>query len=235
MASNQKTTQQKTPKTNCFLSCFGFSSKTKSFKNKPKKNGARKFFKFCWPKLKVLTIERKKFIFEVKTAALKASHNIILEATKSQQLKQIDHHVVSKTIQPNVPSKGSTHQDDENRPTNQSYCATCHNDQHPATLKVVKRPTFGNKSTNDSLIGISIMLSSLIILLIWGRLCAILCMCGWLYCTPLLRGDRVVVVTPKNQMNTKLSMQDYNSEMHKKKVVLQGFLQRDHKSAIAIS
>lgn len=101
MASNQKTTQQqKTPKTNCFLSCFGFSSKTKSFKNKPKKNGVRKkFFKFCWPKLKVLTIERKKFIFEVKTAALKASHNIILEATKSQQLKQIDHHVVSKTIQ----------------------------------------------------------------------------------------------------------------------------------------
>lgn len=109
MAPNQKTTQQKRPKTNCFLACFGFppkttsSSSSSSSKKKPKKIDARKKFlklKLHWPKLKVMIIEKKRFIFDPKAAALKASHDLMFEATKVQNhLKQrIDHHHFS-TIQ----------------------------------------------------------------------------------------------------------------------------------------
>ncbi|XP_021750619.1 uncharacterized protein At5g23160-like [Chenopodium quinoa] len=248
MAPNQKTTQPKRPKTNCFLTCFGISSKpSSSKKKKPKKIDARKKFfklKLRWPKLKVITIEKTRFSFDdAKAATLKTSHDIILEATKAhQQLKRIDHHVSKNLAQePKVPTKGIIiPRDKQSYPKNQSYCNTCHKED-PADHKVtnfVGRSWSTNKVIKDSLLGMAIMIVMLVIMSIWGRFCAILCMSAWLYCIPLFRGTRDVAIT-RNNTNTKLDNTDkvknLNLELYKKKVVLQGLLQRDHKNATGIS
>ncbi|XP_021735422.1 uncharacterized protein At5g23160-like [Chenopodium quinoa] len=250
MAPNQKTTQQKKPKANCFLNCFGISSKpTSSKKKKPKKIDARKkFFKFKllrWPKLKVITIEKRRFSFDdAKAATLKTSHDIILEATKAhQQRKRIDHHVSNLVQEPKVPSKGIIiPKDIQNHPKIQSNCDTCHREDvadHKATSVVVRGSWSTNKVIKDSLLGMAIMIAMLVIMSIWGRFCAILCMSAWLYCIPLFRVTRDVAITQNNTNikldNTGKTTKNLNLELYKKKVVLQGLLQRDHKNAIGIS
>ncbi|CAO2814042.1 unnamed protein product [Amaranthus hypochondriacus] len=236
MAPNQKISQQKRPKTNAFLSCFGFSSK-----KKPKKGGpGKKFklFKLNWPKIKVITtINKRDMIFDPKSAALKASHNIMLEATKVHQHCKLIDHQTTKTQEPMLTIKRITNQqeDKESYPkTESTYCDTCHKKDSSAP-KAVKQCILTKKVTKDSIIGVSIMLSMLIILLIWGRMCAILCMSAWLYCLPLLRPINRAVIIPDHTEKKLVIINRSDSEMHNKKIVLQGLLQRDHKSAFAIS
>lgn len=140
--------------------------------------------------------------------------------------------------QPNMLTKKRIpHQqeDTESHPkTESTYCDTCHRKDSSAP-KAVKQCILTKKVTKDSMIGVSIMLSMLIILLIWGRICAILCMSAWLYCLPLLRPVNRAVIVPDHTERKLAIINHSNSEMHKKKIVLQGLLQRDHKSAFAIS
>lgn len=75
----------------------------------------------------------------------------------------------------------------------------------------------GNNEKFDPVMGMSIILITLIIMLFWGRLCAILCTSAWLYFYPLLR---------KQDINTKAKLSNLNSEKYKKKVVMEGLLER---------
>jgi hypothetical protein len=63
-------------------------------------------------------------------------------------------------------------------------------------------------------------------MLFWGRICAILCTSAGFYFVPRLRNvtksDDVVEKNPNSHD------QDYDSEEYKKKVVLEGFLERNH-------
>jgi len=68
----------------------------------------------------------------------------------------------------------------------QSDDATRYNEDHKSKAKHACTPNV----SKDSLIGMSIMLTTLVIMGIWGKLCAILCMCAWFYCVPLLRVAR---------------------------------------------
>ncbi|KAJ6682442.1 hypothetical protein OIU74_020643 [Salix koriyanagi] len=77
----------------------------------------------------------------------------------------------------------------------------------------------------DPLIGMSIVILTLMILLIWGKLCAILCAAAWFYFVPLLRSEDDDV---KNGLIP--GEFSYDSEEYKKKVVLEGFLQRKRRS-----
>lgn len=156
----------------------------------------------------------------------------MLEATKVHQLKLIDHHVSNtQEPKPKVLSNEITHQDNQSRQKSQSYCAAC-NEEDPATPKaVVKQSCSTSKVTKDSLIGVSIMVAMLLIMSIWGRVCAILCMSAGLYCIPLIQRDRDATVS---HTNTSLDT-DLNTKLHKKKVMLHGLLQRDNKLAIGIS
>lgn len=78
----------------------------------------------------------------------------------------------------------------------------------------------------DPVIGLSVIMVALIIMLLWGRFCAILCTSAWFYFVPRLRNvtksDDVVGKNPNSH--------DYNSEEYKKKVVLEGFLERNHRN-----
>lgn len=82
-------------------------------------------------------------------------------------------------------------------------------------------------------LGMSIIMVTLIIMLVWGRLCAILCTSAWLYFCPRFRtrangngssGGGGGVESTQNLNDSYL-----NSKEYKKKVVLEGLLHRKNR------
>jgi hypothetical protein len=94
------------------------------------------------------------------------------------------------------------------------------------TLKKPARKKDELSEKLDPVIGLSIVMVTLIIMLLWGRICAILCTSAWFYFVPRLanvtKSDDVVGKNPNSR--------DYDSEEYKKKVVLEGFLERNHRN-----
>lgn len=81
----------------------------------------------------------------------------------------------------------------------------------------------------DQFLGMSIILVTLTIMVVWGKLCAILCTSAWLYYFPLIKAKGVEPeVTTRN--GSKSFDLDINSEEYKKKVVLEGLLERNHRN-----
>ncbi|XP_022762470.1 uncharacterized protein At5g23160-like [Durio zibethinus] len=80
----------------------------------------------------------------------------------------------------------------------------------------------------DSMMGMSIIMVTLIIMLLWGRLCAILCTSAWFYFCPSFRptinNNDTTVKSTANSNDLDLDSEDY-----KKKVVLEGLLERNHR------
>ncbi|KAJ6733445.1 PROTEIN putative-RELATED [Salix koriyanagi] len=93
----------------------------------------------------------------------------------------------------------------------------------------IKKPQKENdhqnkKKSDHPLIGMSIIIMTLVIMVVWGKLCAILCTSAWLYFVPRLRSEDTV-------SNGLISTESfYDSEDYKKRVVLDGFLERSHRS-----
>lgn len=76
----------------------------------------------------------------------------------------------------------------------------------------------------DPLVGMSIVVMTLMIMLLWGKLCAILCASAWFYFVPRLRSE--------DDVKNGLIQREFNldSEDYKKRVVLEGFLERKGRS-----
>lgn len=81
----------------------------------------------------------------------------------------------------------------------------------------------------DPIVGMSIIIVTLAIMLIWGKLCAILCTFAWLFLVPRLRN---VDGSMGKELNS--GSLDLESEEYKKKVVLEGLLQRDRRRVVGI-
>lgn len=75
----------------------------------------------------------------------------------------------------------------------------------------------------DHLMGISVIMVTMIVMLLWGRLCAILCMSAWFYFCARFRSTIYNYDSP-----SKSSTPDLNSDEYKKKVVLEGLLERNN-------
>jgi hypothetical protein len=98
--------------------------------------------------------------------------------------------------------------------------------------KQVKESKAVSDLGSDPMVGVSIIIVTLIIMVLWGRLCAILCTAAWFYLVPRFRhvaaqfGDSDVFTTATTvaQNNHGLSSEEY-----KKKVILDGFLNRNRK------
>lgn len=89
-----------------------------------------------------------------------------------------------------------------------------------------------NKKALDSIVGMSVIVVILAIVLFWGKLCAIVCTAAWFYTIPRLRTAVDSNVTADNALES--DVLNLNSDEHKKKVVLEGLLQRDHRSVIGL-
>lgn len=79
----------------------------------------------------------------------------------------------------------------------------------------------------DSVVGMSIIMVTLVIMLIWGKLSAILCTSAWFFLIPRLRKTMESYVATEKGSNY-----DLNSEEYKKKVVLEGFLTRNQRKFV---
>lgn len=79
----------------------------------------------------------------------------------------------------------------------------------------------------DSAFGLSAVLLTLVILIVWGRLCAILCTSAWLYLFPRIR--RASENDTIKNLSAVSKDLDLDSEVYKKKVILEGLLERNHR------
>ncbi|MBA0682798.1 hypothetical protein Goari_024491 [Gossypium aridum] len=78
----------------------------------------------------------------------------------------------------------------------------------------------------DSAMGLSIIMVILVIMLVWGRVCAILCTSAWFYFRSRYRtinNDNDIESTANSNES------DLNSKEYKKKIVLEGLLERNHR------
>ncbi|XP_006359305.1 uncharacterized protein At5g23160 [Solanum tuberosum] len=82
----------------------------------------------------------------------------------------------------------------------------------------------------DSIMGMSILMVTLLIMLFWGKACAIVCTCAWFYFLPRIRTKNEAVIAGK--IDGVAGDVDLNSAEYKKKVVLEGFLERNHRSGV---
>lgn len=86
----------------------------------------------------------------------------------------------------------------------------------------------------DSIIGMSIILVTLVIMMLWGKLCAILCTSAWFFIAPRLggAGEHSAVATADKRLPESHNNLDLESVEYKKKVVLEGLLQRNHRNVV---
>lgn len=84
----------------------------------------------------------------------------------------------------------------------------------PIPTKKVSRGVFSSNT------GLSLLLLSLLVLIFWGKVCAILCTSTWLFFMPgqSKGGDLAVNM---------VGMLDVDSDEYKKRIILEGLLERN--------
>ncbi|KAJ0238123.1 Uncharacterized protein HA466_0242370 [Hirschfeldia incana] len=233
------------------LRCFGISRKIHSHKqtlddgaggqeNKKKKTRSRWFSRATAFRVKNCEITTTT-ICETK------KHNLTVEDDKQNLFRVIRQVTDPKNItaagQHETKEKNTSQQRDTNpEPLTLSGNDMCYEKVSTTTVGVGKlEPTItvgsGTKrekssrvrkaSRVDPMIGISIIMLTLMIMLMWGRLCAIICTCTWCYFLPRLKRKRCG--GGKAECKDVL---DLNSDAYKKKVVLEGFLVRQQRRAL---
>ncbi|KAF3561347.1 hypothetical protein DY000_02019485 [Brassica cretica] len=85
----------------------------------------------------------------------------------------------------------------------------------------------------DPVIGISVIVLTLVIMLVWGRLCAILCTSAWCYFLPRLRDAAALSKRKRSGSDGSSCLPDLNSESYKRKVVMDGFLGRQNRVSLS--
>ncbi|CAA7399121.1 unnamed protein product [Spirodela intermedia] len=88
-----------------------------------------------------------------------------------------------------------------------------------------------SKGNNNQLAGLSVLAVVMVVMLLSGRVSAIICTCVWLYFLPRLR----VPATGTREGEPKTPELDLDSDEYKKRVVLEGLLQRNGRRAAGFS
>ncbi|XP_027362426.1 uncharacterized protein At5g23160-like [Abrus precatorius] len=84
----------------------------------------------------------------------------------------------------------------------------------------------------DSVVGMSVLAVTLLIMIFWGRLCAILCTSAWLYFIPRFKKSDNENDDGDPNTTMKSNGVDLDSEEYKKKVIMEGLLERNHRAAL---
>ncbi|KAK2453753.1 hypothetical protein QL285_001392 [Trifolium repens] len=88
------------------------------------------------------------------------------------------------------------------------------------------------RNSYDPIIGMSVLVVTLVIMIFWGRFCAILCTSAWLYFIPRFTNSVVVGVDNHDDDDAKMKSKnvvDLDSEEYKKKVIMEGLLGRNNR------
>ncbi|CAL0318530.1 unnamed protein product [Lupinus luteus] len=121
---------------------------------------------------------------------------------------------------------GSNNIEDTRQET--SEVSPMHAKQHVRRLPKKYKPT---TTSYDSVVGISVVMVTMVMMIFWGRLCAILCTSAWLY---FISRSRLNVTENgvKKKLNNNLDSDlDLDSELYKKKVIMEGLLDRTRRGS----
>lgn len=99
--------------------------------------------------------------------------------------------------------------------------------QNQTTIKNLKNV----RSSYDPIVGMSILGVTLVIMIFWGRFCAILCTSAWLYFIPRFRNSGVGNYEEDGAKIMSKNDVDFDSEEYKKKVIMEGLLGRNNRGS----
>lgn len=102
----------------------------------------------------------------------------------------------------------------------------------PSKSTAVAKCKMSKSGKVDSIIGMSVIMVTLFIMVLWGKVCAILCTSAWFFFVPRLRS----AMESSHDGSRKGSNSDVliDSEEYKRKVVLEGFLTRNHHKVVEL-
>ncbi|GER50629.1 hypothetical protein STAS_27949 [Striga asiatica] len=241
--SGKRINKQHRPLISCF-SCFG------SFKEKKKSNDD-KFVNFrtrrasgrastrTVPISQPVTFSNTE-IHEIEAVQTSVGQKIV--APESQELirnKVIDTSKKNKNASNGSQLMSSTKfgQNNKNQDTCNSTVKLRHSVSLPPPRMKSEKSTAGgdNKSPNrgkskishqlDSTVGAFIIMLTLIVMLIWGKVCAVMCTAAWFYIIPRFRANHGILNVDEFENDVKQI--DVDSSEYKKKVVLEGLITRE--------
>ncbi|KAI4384173.1 hypothetical protein MLD38_002361 [Melastoma candidum] len=255
MAAENKSPKKKPPPKqtgDLFLSCFGCGSKT-TFKNKANTEGTRKVSRgrglgqgpgIYWTigKSTASTVP-----VEAAAAAIVAAAKTAVESEKSGAIRRFGQRRLEKAITAvatDGPPPEATQERRRDEGQNQRRTESSRKKRNlqppppppplpPVPVKVlaIVRPKPDSGNQLGPIVGMSIVLVTLIVLVSWGQLCAILCTAAWLYVVPRLRTQSDGGMGNKGVVE---SLDYMSSDEYKKKVVLEGLLQRNHRNSSSL-
>ncbi|XP_010547711.1 PREDICTED: uncharacterized protein At5g23160-like isoform X4 [Tarenaya hassleriana] len=241
MAKPDKRTRERTGSSpSCFLGCFRFSRK--KFSEKPivsPEGGERKRKKkknrwFSWSRFRLKNGEvNPSPIYETEKTNLNS--NAKKESDKSRSVPVISH--VTDQRNSRADDKAAKLETEEKNTNKHRDIIpdTCHKRTlisaggKPDPNKTGKKPNRVGKF--DPVDGMSIIMVTLAIMLIWGRVCAVLCASAWCYFLPRLR-DAAAAKRKRKRCRGDNSGLDLNSDAYKRKVILEGFLRRQNRVSL---
>ncbi|KAK1326990.1 Uncharacterized protein QJS10_CPA01g00094 [Acorus calamus] len=99
-----------------------------------------------------------------------------------------------------------------------------------------KRET-GREGKYGPAVGMSVVAVMLVVMILFGRTCAVVCTCAWLFCLPRMRQAEPPPPAAADEGDGGVkwvsSEMDVESEEYKKKVVLEGFLERSRRRPVS--
>ncbi|CAA0815210.1 Uncharacterized protein SHERM_15247 [Striga hermonthica] len=102
------------------------------------------------------------------------------------------------------------------------------NEDACSSSKVKLRHSEAKSKVSDQLdptVGAFIIMLTLIVMLIWGKLCAVMCAAAWFYIIPCFRAKHGILNVDECEHD--LKQIDVDSSEYKKKVVLEGLITRE--------
>ncbi|RDY08628.1 hypothetical protein CR513_07112, partial [Mucuna pruriens] len=241
------------PKTSIFQCCFGSSLATESttkgsdpISKMKKKKKKKKNSWFSWLKIRF----NKNSAY--KTVPLEASISDQAHYSKSRSKSTIHHKSQAPATNPLPPQPppvlpgtpyytpsqtrhgGNNNKVEDTRQQGRGSPAEAKRQARRLSSSVQRERTSKKaknwRSSYDPVVGMSVLVVTLVIMIFWGRLCAILCTSLCLYCTPRFRkiaaenDDGDPQTTKSNDVDL-----DLDSEEYKKKVIMEGLLGRNHR------
>ncbi|XP_010452804.1 PREDICTED: uncharacterized protein At5g23160 [Camelina sativa] len=242
-----------------FLGCFGFSRKIHSDKSMvaeedggemmKKKNKKRISRWFLCSKFRLKNGEIKPSpIEETEKPTLRVVDesddkqkplSVVIRRTTDRQNIPVDDKPVNQDTKESTPKDSKDKTPDRSKPMEplgsfkdtcpERVCTSKRYEKKP-DLKPTRAKNNGSRVGKfDPVIGISVIILTLMIMLVWGRLCAILCTSAWCYVLPRVRDAAALAKRKRNGSDVSACVSDLNSESYKRKVVLDGFLGRPNR------
>ncbi|CAF1788779.1 hypothetical protein Bca4012_046682 [Brassica carinata] len=260
MAKIDERARERNVPSSYFLGCFGFSRKIYSDKGmvETERGGEMntKMKKNKKPSRWLLCSKFRSKNREIKPAPIEETEKQTLSVEHETDKKKPVPLISRMADRKNIPADEKTAVNHETKETKPKDLQVVTTDRSKPTEPSSRRDTCPERISNstrygkldmkpsrekngsrvekfDPVIGISVIVLTLVIMLVWGRLCAILCTSAWCYFLPRLRDAAALAKRKRSGSDGSSCLPDLNSESYKRKVVMDGFLGRQNRVSLS--